>query len=147
MSHIHLVTELPDCLSPVLRHRQELDLSSNSLGPSTCLILGDALSNSKSLRVLLLNGNPLTHEGGMHLIRGSLGGGCVVERLGLQAASFTKDTWDGGQGAMLFDFEEPQGNYVLDLSEPDERQVCAFFLSSQSRHYSERCCTCLAGIP
>ena len=101
---------------------QEIDLSSNNLGPSTCLVLGEALRTNMALRVLLLNGNPLRQEGGLYLAGPSLNES-AIQRLGLQDVSFNEDQYDGKHRDTLFNPESPGGSYDLDLSTPAQRQV------------------------
>lgn len=103
---------------------QEFDLSNNGIGARTCLVLGEALRCNKSLRVLILDHNPLGEEGGMHLMS-ALTHNRGLTRLGLHNVSFVDvaEVDDRGYRRMLFNRAKPNGKYTLDLSNPTDRQI------------------------
>ena len=84
--------------------------------------MSESLKLNKRLRIILLDNNPLTEEGVMHMFP-SLNDNSTLERIGLSHSSFVDLVGDDGVKKMLFNSKKPNGPYRLDLHEPVQRQI------------------------
>jgi hypothetical protein len=98
-----------------------LDLAGNNAGYGTCAVIAEVLGRNTVLREVALHHNTLTQQGIRILLKAIMARSSRDVAIMLQRASFAKA--DESMLPVTLDQVNPDGNYILDLHHPGQRQV------------------------
>jgi len=112
----------------------EINLSSNSLGVNTCQALAASLRENSTLEKIHIRDNSVGLEGGLMLLtecRDSPPGPArrALPEIHLEGCNFLPKGMSGSaESITLFNMDNPNGHYNLDLSKPHQYQVAVNLL-------------------